>query len=171
MSFHCRLGKVWNPSIRDFYNRSYLVLQRRKAWTEYNGKLWSALGDKLLDIMSRLLVFCVHNIKILSHKDTPFLGILQNSFKFSSFCYPKKVKSFSLSFGRTTSTNHSKLKTQNFSLISPPKCCIFALSYQSAVVRRQKTEDRRQKTEDSRQKTDGRWQKTISDHCPLTTDH
>ena len=54
-------------------------------------------------------------------------------------------------------TQNSKLKTQNFSLISPPKCCIFALSYQSAVVRRQKTEDR--------------WQKTISDHCPLTTVH
>jgi len=27
-------------------------------------------------------------------------------------------------------TQNSKLKTQNFSLISPPKCCIFALSYQ-----------------------------------------
>jgi len=27
-------------------------------------------------------------------------------------------------------TQNPKLKTKNFSLISPPKCCIFALSYQ-----------------------------------------
>ena len=44
---------------------------------------------------------------------------------------------------RITPTNNSEFKTKNskLSLISPPKCCIFALSYQSADGRRQTAED------------------------------
>jgi len=50
-----------------------------------------------------------------------------------------------------TPTNNSKFSTKNskLSLISPPKCCIFALSYQSAEDSQQTAEDRRQTAEDS----------------------
>jgi len=74
---------------------------------------------------------------------------------------------------RITPTNNSKFSTKNskLSLISPPKCCIFALSFQSAEDSRQKTDDRRQKTVGSQQKTEDSRQTTVSDYCPLTSDY
>ena len=41
--------------------------------------------------MSRLLVFCVHNIRFLSHKDTAILGILQ---KINAQGYPEHYKCY-----------------------------------------------------------------------------